>query len=83
MGSPTSTRVLRGTSMSSPHVTGIFALVISTLGNLPPATMKEVVLGIATQDVVKGWLDGSPNIMAYNKLKVQKKKEVSKNKWSG
>ncbi|RUS35621.1 peptidase S8/S53 domain-containing protein [Jimgerdemannia flammicorona] len=71
IGSLTATKVLRGTSMSSPHVTGIIALVIGALGDLAPAMMKQIVLGVATGGVVNGPLEGSGNLLAYNKVEVQ------------
>ncbi|CAG8514531.1 17701_t:CDS:2 [Cetraspora pellucida] len=50
------TKSLSGTSMASPHVAGVIALVIAQCGNMPPARMKTKIRDMATRGILK---DGS------------------------
>jgi subtilisin family serine protease len=58
------TQVLSGTSMSTPHVTGAAALVLSQNRNLTPAQVRNQLVGNATNGVVAD-PKGSPNKMLF------------------
>ncbi len=54
-----------GTSMATPHVAGIAALVLSVNPQLTPAALKKVILDTVTQDVAyKGKITSSGRINA-------------------
>ncbi|CAG8644315.1 16849_t:CDS:2 [Funneliformis caledonium] len=57
-----STKVLSGTSMSSPHVAGTVALIIANNGNTSPANMAKKLKQLGTNNVIpRETLKGSPN----------------------
>ncbi|MFP2926584.1 S8 family peptidase [Pyxidicoccus sp. 3LG] len=60
------TRVLSGTSMASPHVTGVAALFLELNPTATPADVTSALFTNATSDAVvsPGWC--SPNRMAYS-----------------
>ena len=65
IGSTTAIRTISGTSMASPHVCGVMALLAAE-GEYTPAELKEKLLSIATPDVVDSVGRGSPNKLLYN-----------------
>jgi subtilisin family serine protease len=61
--STTAATVMSGTSMASPHVAGVVALVLSADPNATPATISTRLLAAATPSVVIGPGAGSPNLL--------------------
>ncbi|AKQ68568.1 Alkaline serine exoprotease A precursor [Myxococcus hansupus] len=59
-------RELSGTSMATPHVTGLAALFLEVNPTAAPSVVADAVFTNATSDTVKnpGWC--SPNLMAYS-----------------
>jgi subtilisin family serine protease len=65
-------RSLSGTSMATPHVTGIAALYLSTHPNATPAEIANVVISRATPGVISGLPDtATPNLIAYSEPPVE------------
>ncbi|CAB4421041.1 unnamed protein product [Rhizophagus irregularis] len=54
-----------GTSMASPHVAGVIALIISQRGNMAPAKMKELLKSMATYGALKNAELTASNIILY------------------
>lgn len=65
IGSDTATATISGTSMSSPHVTGVAALYLQTHTSALPADVAAAIKASATTNVV---IDpkGSPNLLLYS-----------------
>ena len=59
-------RVMSGTSMASPHVTGVAALYLASNPGASPATVTQNVVGSATSGVVTGLDAASPNKLLYS-----------------
>ncbi|KAI0464234.1 hypothetical protein LJB42_001839 [Komagataella kurtzmanii] len=78
IGLPTSTRVLSGTSMASPHVAGLLSYYLSLQpghesqynsgDSLTPAQLKARILSFSTKDVLddSDLNYGTPNLLIYN-----------------
>jgi cerevisin len=65
IGGKTTIKTISGTSMASPHVAGVMALVAAD-GDYTPKELKNKVLALATRDVVKNVGKGSPNLLLFN-----------------
>ncbi|EMD40758.1 hypothetical protein CERSUDRAFT_111336 [Gelatoporia subvermispora B] len=63
---PTAMTFLPGTSLATPHVTGIIACFIASDGNKSPADMKQFIKNIAVRDVLSNLPAGTPNLLANN-----------------
>jgi subtilisin family serine protease len=63
--SDTSTAVMSGTSMATPHVTGAAALLLSANPSLTPAQIRDRLVAAATSDALSGVGAGSPNKLLY------------------
>lgn len=64
--SNTATNTISGTSMASPHVAGIAALIRAAQPTLTPAEVATVLKRSATANVVTSAGTGSPNLLAYS-----------------
>ena len=65
--SDTSSNVLSGTSMATPHVAGVAALFLEDNPNASPATVAATIINTATQGVLTNIL-ASPNRLLYSLL---------------
>jgi len=73
IGSPTATKTISGTSMATPHVTGVSAKYLSENSSLTVAQVVSKLVSDATKDVLKNVNGGvvsskkntSPNLMVY------------------
>jgi subtilisin family serine protease len=54
-----------GTSMATPHVTGVAALYKASHGDADAATIEAWLTGNATHGVVSGDLAGTPNRLLF------------------
>lgn len=66
--SDTATRVMSGTSMASPHVTGVAALYLSANPSASPATVASNIYSTSTTNSIAGLDGASPNRMVYSWL---------------
>ena len=57
---------ISGTSMASPHVAGVVALYLQSLGNVSPATVAAQLRTKATPNVVLNPGPGSPNYLLFS-----------------
>ncbi|KAI8367763.1 peptidase S8/S53 domain-containing protein [Blakeslea trispora] len=63
--STTATNVLSGTSMASPHVAGVAALLVDSLGRPSPAALYSAITSAATKNAINGIKSGTPNSLLY------------------
>ncbi|MEO6712066.1 MAG: S8 family peptidase [Mycobacteriales bacterium] len=59
------TQTLSGTSMASPHVAGVAALLKSDYGDQASATISSWILNGTTNNVISGNITGTPNRLLY------------------
>lgn len=59
------TTVMSGTSMATPHVTGVAALLKSDYGDQAPATIVSWITSAATTNVVQRNIVGTPNRLLF------------------
>jgi subtilisin family serine protease len=64
--SDTATNTISGTSMATPHVTGVAALYLSQFGNQSAATVAAAIVSNATSGVVGSPGTGSPNRLLFS-----------------
>lgn len=65
LGSNTATARMSGTSMATPHVTGVAALFLEQ-GDAPPAAVRDSLVAAATADVIGNPGTSSPNRLLYS-----------------
>ena len=63
--SNTATNTISGTSMATPHVTGVAALYLQG-HSATPTQVRNAIVGAATQNVVTNAGTGSPNLLLYS-----------------
>lgn len=66
--SSTATRVVSGTSMAAPHVTGAAALVRSKFPSLTPEQVTNALVATSTANILPNPGNGSPNLLLYSLL---------------
>ena len=66
--SDTATNTISGTSMATPHVTGVAALFLETNPTASPATVTAALVNNATLNKVTGAGTGSPNRLLFSLL---------------
>jgi len=65
-GDDTSSRVMNGTSMASPHVAGAAALYLASNPTASPATVAQNIVNTATTGAISNLDPASPNKMVYS-----------------
>lgn len=66
IGSNSTSATFSGTSMATPHVTGL-ALYLQRLEGLgTPEFVKDRIVELGSRNGITGNLQGSPNLVAYN-----------------
>src|SRR5262245_20103953 len=63
--SNSATNTISGTSMATPHVTGVAALYLQG-HSASPTQVRNAIVGAATQNVVTSAGTGSPNLLLYS-----------------
>jgi subtilisin family serine protease len=63
--SDTATNTISGTSMATPHVTGVSALVLAQNPSFTPQQVRDYLVNNATNGVVTNAGSGSPNKLLY------------------
>ena len=66
IGSTSSYASLSGTSMASPHVAGVAALILGSYPTYSPAQVRSAMLAGGTANIVVGPGTGSPNVLLTN-----------------
>ncbi|KAK9416367.1 putative Peptidase S8/S53 domain-containing protein [Seiridium unicorne] len=66
IGSDTATNTISGTSMATPHVTGLALYLIALEGLSTPAAVIARIKALATSGEITDIGSGSPNLIAYN-----------------
>ena len=64
--STTAINTISGTSMASPHVAGVAAVLLSRTPLLTPAQIAALITSTATAGVVTSAGKGSPNLLLYS-----------------
>jgi aqualysin 1 len=64
----TSSFVMGGTSMATPHVAGVAALYLSVYPAATPAQVASAIVGGATANMLSGIPAGTPNLLLYSSI---------------
>lgn len=63
IGGPNATKTISGTSMATPHVTGVAALYLEAHPDATPADVAGGLVDEATPDLISGLPSGTPNLL--------------------
>ncbi|KAF5387942.1 hypothetical protein D9615_000786 [Tricholomella constricta] len=66
IGSNTATNIISGTSMATPHISGLIAYLIAQRGNTSPAAMSTLLKSLSLKGVLSGIPSGTLNDLAHN-----------------
>lgn len=66
IGSTTATHSLSGTSMATPHITGLILYLKALEGLASPQSVTNRLISLSTKDVVMDAGTGTPNRVGYN-----------------
>ncbi|KAL1866431.1 hypothetical protein VTK73DRAFT_4736 [Phialemonium thermophilum] len=66
IGSPNATNIISGTSMATPHITGLGAYLLTLLGHKSPADLCSYIASTATSGVLTDIPSGTVNKLAFN-----------------
>lgn len=66
IGSTTATNTISGTSMATPHITGLAAYLLTLLGKKTPAALCSYIASTANSGVITGIPSGTVNKLAFN-----------------
>lgn len=64
--SNSSTRILSGTSMTTPHVTGVVAQYLSKNTSATPSAVEAFIKDTSTKGKITGLKQGTPNALLYS-----------------
>jgi subtilisin family serine protease len=67
------TKTISGTSMASPHVAGLAAVLRSSFPNLSPAQVRDRLMGFATKGIIRDVPEGTRNQLAFVGISVKSK----------
>ncbi|OSD03397.1 serine protease [Trametes coccinea BRFM310] len=68
IGSTTATNNISGTSMATPHIAGLIAILISRDGNDTPAAITTKLQQLSTKGALSGIPSGTVNDLAHNEV---------------
>jgi subtilisin family serine protease len=60
------TKVMQGTSMASPMVAGVFALILTENPGFKPDNMKRLITSLCTKNTISGFDLNTPNCFLYS-----------------
>ncbi|KAK2054308.1 subtilase [Colletotrichum caudatum] len=66
IGGDSATNTISGTSMATPHVSGLALYLMALEGLSTPAAVTARIKALATSGRITGTLSGSPNLVVYN-----------------
>ncbi|RYP56442.1 hypothetical protein DL769_009914 [Monosporascus sp. CRB-8-3] len=66
IGGKTATNTLSGTSMATPHITGLGAYLLTLLGKKSPTELCSYMQSIASSGVLASVPNGTKNLLAFN-----------------
>lgn len=72
----TLTKTISGTSMATPHITGLAAYLIALEGLDAPAKVRAKLMQFANKGLISGLRGNSPNLLAYNGADSGSEKEL-------
>lgn len=66
IGSTSATNTISGTSMATPHITGLGAYLLTLLGKKTPAALCSYIASTAQSGILSGIPSGTVNKLAFN-----------------